>query len=183
MFFDKIYIAHHAWILSCFGPRVSVWLTTRPFSPSFWLDFSIFFIVFQIWLRLPHPSIVSIPWCVCTHPIDPMGIHLLCCVHANELTWTHDAIHYTFVAIMKDVGFHVGQEQLHALPSNTFNFSCQWIDIVLTKDDIHTSVDIVIADPTCEQIYFPDLAPPKDLLLLMQSKPKMELLWPINSSL
>jgi hypothetical protein len=47
---------------------------------------------------------------------------------------------------------------------------------VLTKDDIHTSVDIVIADPTCEQIYFPDLAPPKDLLLLMQSKPKMELL-------
>jgi len=142
MFVDKIYIAHHAWILSCFGPRVSVWLTTRPLFLSFWLDSSIFFIVVRIWYGLPHPSIVNIPWCVCTHPINPMGIHFLCCVHANKLTWTHDVIHYTFVAIMKDVGFHVGQEQLHALPSNTFNFSCQWIDIVLTKDDIRTLVDL-----------------------------------------
>jgi hypothetical protein len=47
---------------------------------------------------------------------------------------------------------------------------------VLPKDDIRTLVDVVIADPTCEQIYFPDLAPPKDLLLLMQFKPKTELL-------
>jgi hypothetical protein len=47
---------------------------------------------------------------------------------------------------------------------------------VLTKDGIHTFVDIIIADPMCEQIYFPNLAPAKDLLLLMQLKPKMEVL-------
>jgi hypothetical protein len=41
----------------------------------------------------------------------------------------------------------VGQEQLHALPSTTFNFSCRRIDIVLTKDGIYTLVDFVIADP------------------------------------
>jgi hypothetical protein len=29
---------------------------------------------------------------MCTHPIDPMGIHFLCCFHGNEHTWTHDAI-------------------------------------------------------------------------------------------
>jgi hypothetical protein len=32
--------------------------------------------------------------------------------------------------------------------SNMFNSSRPWIDIVLTKDGIHTLVDIVIANPT-----------------------------------
>jgi hypothetical protein len=146
--------------------------------PKLLIRFPIFFIVLQIWLGLPHPSIASIPWCMCTHQIDLMGIHLLCCAHANKLIWTHDAIHYTFVAIVKDVGFHVGQEQLHVLPLNTFNFSYQWIDIVFTKDDICTLIDVVIANPAYEHIYFPNFAPPKDLLLLMWFKPKMELLWP-----
>jgi hypothetical protein len=77
-----------------------------------------------------------------------MGIHFLCYVHGNELTWTHDAIHDTFVAIVWDVGFHVGQEQLHAFPLNTFNSSFQQIDIVFTKDGIHIIVDNVIANPT-----------------------------------
>jgi hypothetical protein len=42
----------------------------------------------------------------------------------------------------------MGREQLHALPSTTFNSSCQRIDIVLTKYGIHTLADIVIVDPT-----------------------------------
>ncbi len=42
-----------------------------------------------------------------------MGIHFLHCVHGNERIGTHDAIRDTFVAIVRDVGFHVGQEQLH----------------------------------------------------------------------
>jgi hypothetical protein len=29
-----------------------------------------------------------------------------------------------------------------------FNSSCEWIDIVLTKEDIHTLIDIIIIDPT-----------------------------------
>ncbi len=49
------------------------------------------------------------------HPIYLMGIHLLHCAHGNECTKTHDVIRDNFVAIMRDVGFHVGQEHLHAL--------------------------------------------------------------------
>jgi hypothetical protein len=47
---------------------------------------------------------------VCTHPINPMGIHFLCCVHGNERTRTHDVICDTFVAIVQNVGYHVGRE-------------------------------------------------------------------------
>jgi hypothetical protein len=41
----------------------------------------------------------SLPMCV-THPINPMGIHLLRCAHGNKRTSTHDAIHDTFDAIV-----------------------------------------------------------------------------------
>jgi hypothetical protein len=76
-----------------------------------------------------------------------MGIHLLHCVHDNEAMGTHDVVHDTFVAIMWDVGFHVGWKQLHVVPSTIFNSSYQQIDIMFTKDGIRTLVDIVIVDP------------------------------------
>jgi hypothetical protein len=47
-----------------------------------------------------------------------------------------------------DVGFHVKQEQLHALPSTTINSFCRWVDIVLTKYDIRTLANVAIVDPT-----------------------------------
>jgi hypothetical protein len=75
-----------------------------------------------------------------------MGIHLLCCVHGNECTGTHDAIRNTFVAITRDVGFHMGQKQLHVLPSTTFNTSCQQVNIMLTKDGIRTLANVIIVD-------------------------------------
>jgi hypothetical protein len=84
---------------------------------------------------------------MCTHPIDLVGIHVLHYAHGNEHTWTHDAVHDTFITIMWDIGFHMGQEQLHTLPSTTFNFTCWRVNIVLAKDDIHTLTDIVIVDP------------------------------------
>ncbi len=114
---------------------------------SVWLSSLIFSTTLRIWFRLPHHSIVSIFWCMCTHPIDLMGIHLLRYVHGNEGTWIHDVVRDTFVAIMWDVDFHVGWKQLHAFPSTTFNFFCRRIDIVLAKDGICTLVDVVIVDP------------------------------------
>jgi hypothetical protein len=75
----------------------------------------------QMWLKLSHPSIASLPRCVCTHTINPMGIHFLCCAHDNECMVTHDAVCDTFVAIAQDVSFHMGQEQLLMLPLPTFN--------------------------------------------------------------
>jgi hypothetical protein len=126
MLSNEIFEAHHVWILSCSGPRVGVWLTVRLVFPTFQLFFLVFFITLHMGLRLPHPLIVGILWCMCTHPINIMGIHLLHYAHGNECTRTHDAIHNTFAAIMRDVSFHVGQKQLHLLFSTTFNFSYWW---------------------------------------------------------
>jgi hypothetical protein len=98
-------------------------------------------------LGLPHPSITNIIWCVYTHPIDLMGIHLLRCVDGNECIGTHDVIHNTFAAIVWNASFHMGQKQLHALRSTTFNSFHQSVDIVFTKDDICTLANIVIVDP------------------------------------
>ncbi len=77
-----------------------------------------------------------------------MSIHLLCCAHSKEHTKTHDAIHDTFVAIMRDVDFHMGQKQLHEVFSTTFNSSRQRVDIVFIKGGICTLTNIVIANPT-----------------------------------
>jgi hypothetical protein len=98
-------------------------------------------------LGLSHPSNANIPWCECTYPIDLMGIHLLCCAHGNEHIGTHDAICNTFVIIVRNVGFHMGWKQLHALLSTTFNSFYRQVDIVFTKYDILTLADVVIADP------------------------------------
>jgi hypothetical protein len=43
---------------------------------------------------------------------------------------------------------YVGQKQLQAFPSTTFNSYHQQVDIVLTKDGISTLANIVIVDPT-----------------------------------
>ncbi len=83
---------------------------------------------------------------MCIHLIDPMGIHLLRYAHSNEHIKTHDAIHDTFAAIVRDVNFHVGQEQLHARPSITFNSFHQQINIMPTKNGIRTLADVIITD-------------------------------------
>jgi len=75
MFFNRIFEAHRARIISCSSPKVSVWLTVWPIFPSFRLASLIFSTMLWTWLGLPHPLIVNIPRCVCTHPIDPISIH------------------------------------------------------------------------------------------------------------
>jgi hypothetical protein len=146
-------IAHRARILSCFSLGVGVWFIARLVFPTFQLFFPIFSTTFRMQFELFHPSIASISQCVCTHPINPMGIHLLCCVHDNKCTRTHDVICDTFGTIVQDVDFHVRWEQLHVPPSNTFNSSCWQVDIVLTKDGIRTLVDDVNAKPTWVDLF------------------------------
>jgi hypothetical protein len=147
MFFDGISEAHYVWNLSCFSPKASVWFTTRQVFLTFQLPSLVFSIALRTWLGLPHPLIICILQCVCTHPINLMGIHFLCCVHGNEHIGTHDAIRNTFATITQNLGFHVGKKQIHALPLITFNSFRQWIDIVLTKDGICTLTNIVIVNP------------------------------------
>jgi len=75
------------------------------------------------------------------------------CVHTSyqlygypPFTWTHNIVFDNFVTIAWDVSFRMGQEQLHALPSNMFNPSRRQVDIVLTKNGIRTLIDDVITD-------------------------------------
>jgi hypothetical protein len=49
---------------------------------------------------------------------------------------------------MKDVGFHVLHEQIHILPLPYFESFHWWINIMLLIDCIHTSIDLVIVNPT-----------------------------------
>ncbi len=99
MFSNKISKTHCAQILSCFGLRVGAWFTVQLVSPTFWLSSPFFFTTLHMRLGLPHPSIGSISQCVCTHPIDSMGIHFLHCAHGNKRIGTHDAIRDTFATI------------------------------------------------------------------------------------
>jgi hypothetical protein len=70
MFSDTISKAYHVWILPCFDPKVGAWLMARPIFPTFKLFSLIISTLFQTRFILPHPSITSLPQCVCTHPID-----------------------------------------------------------------------------------------------------------------
>jgi hypothetical protein len=153
MFSNKTFEAHHAQILSCSNLGVDVWFIIWVISPTFRLSSLVFCTTFYTQLRLFYPSITNIPQCVCTHPIDPIGIHLSHGVHGNKHTKTHDVIRDTFATIAQNVGFHVGREQLHVLLSTTFNSFCWQFNIVLTRDDICTLVDIVIPNPTWANLF------------------------------
>ncbi len=74
-------------------------------------------------------------------------------IMGNERIEIHDVVCNNFVAIVWDVGFHVAREQLYMLSSNTFNSSYWWVDIVLTKDDIRTLVNVFIANPTQADLF------------------------------
>jgi hypothetical protein len=104
MFSNKILKAHHAQILSWFGPKVNIYFIIQPIFPTFQLSSQVFSTLLRTWLELSHPSIASLPWCVCAHPIDLMGIHFLLCTHGDERTRTHDAIRDTFAPIVRNVG-------------------------------------------------------------------------------
>ncbi len=65
------------------------------------LSSPVFCTTLHIQLGLPHPSIISIPRCVCTHPINLMGIHILHWIHDNKCIRTHDAIRDTFTSLHK----------------------------------------------------------------------------------
>jgi hypothetical protein len=122
MFTHDIFETHCAQILSCFGLGASTLLIIQLIFPTFFIIFPIFSTMFQTWLGLHHPSIASIFWSMCTHIIDPMGIHLLGCAHSNEHTRTHNAVHNNFAAIMRNVGFLVGTKTTTCASFNYIQF-------------------------------------------------------------
>jgi hypothetical protein len=54
-----------------------------------------------------------------------MGMHLFHYTHGGERTISHDVVQDAFVAIARNVGFHVSQEQTHVLLLPAFQFLCR----------------------------------------------------------
>jgi hypothetical protein len=59
--------------------------------------------------------------------------------------------------------------------NTTFNSFCGGIDIVFTKDGIHTLTNLHITNSTCADLFL-DLGQLKDLILQMQFQPKKEII-------
>jgi hypothetical protein len=68
--------------------------------------------------------------------------------HGGEHIASHNVVKNAFTSTVRDVGFHVLHEQTHVLLSPFFQSSCWRVDIVLSVEDIHILVDVVIAKPT-----------------------------------
>jgi hypothetical protein len=122
------------------SPKLRSWhFQTFQLSPSF------FSTSFRIQLGLPHTSIAGIFWCVHTsHRLYGYPPLTLC--SWQQTHWNPWCNSQHLGTIVRDVGFHVGQ-QLHAPLSITSNSFHQRVDIMFSKDGICTLVDIVIVDP------------------------------------
>jgi hypothetical protein len=138
----------------------------------FWLSSPFFSTI--LWTRhgVWHPSSVGILWCLRTHPIDPMGSHLLHYAHSNKYIGTCDVVHDTFVAIFVRCW----------LPHGTWTTTCgpfNHVELLLSMNQhyVHQICNLHLnycchCQNQCERIYLVNLAQLKDLLLLMQLKPK-----------
>ncbi|CAM6128572.1 unnamed protein product [Calypogeia fissa] len=111
---------------------------------------SSFIFTTSLWMRLglPHLGLFGQPSCVCGHPLDPVGTHILWCSHGSERTATHDDLHDVLAAIARDAGYHVSTEQTHVLPAVDGISDRRRVDIVFLRAGMQSFVDMVVADPT-----------------------------------
>jgi hypothetical protein len=54
---------------------------------------------------------IGVSQCICSQPLDPMGIHLFWCVHGEKTTISHDVMWDVFVTTTRNVRFHISQAQ------------------------------------------------------------------------
>ncbi|CAM6103962.1 unnamed protein product [Calypogeia fissa] len=100
-------------------------------------------------LGLPHPGLLGLqPSCVCGHPLDPIGTHILRCGHGSERTATHDDLRDVLAAIARDAGYHVSTEQTHVLSAVDGILDTRRADIVFLRAGVRALADVVVADPT-----------------------------------
>jgi len=71
-----------------------------------------------------------------------LSTHLLWCLCRNERIITHDTFQDTIPAIVLESGKHVQTEVSHLF----FRYTQWWMDILITKDDFWTLMDVIIAN-------------------------------------
>ncbi|CAM6087665.1 unnamed protein product [Calypogeia fissa] len=123
------------------------------YAPGSWLaprgpPSAIFTTSLRVRLGLLHPGFLGQPSCVCGHPLDPVGTHILRCNHGSEWTATHDDLCDVLAAIARDTGYHVSTEQTHVLPAVDGIPDRRRADIVFSRAGVWALADMVVADPT-----------------------------------
>ncbi|CAM6091882.1 unnamed protein product [Calypogeia fissa] len=105
----------------------------------------------RVRLGLPHPGLLGQPSCVCGHPVDPVGTHILRCSHGSKWTAIHNDIRDVLAAIARDVGpdvgYHVTMEETHVLSTVDGILDQRCADNVFSWAGVRALVDIVVADP------------------------------------
>ncbi|CAM6120862.1 unnamed protein product [Calypogeia fissa] len=97
--------------------------------------------------RASSSGLLGQPFCVCGHPLDPVGTHILRCSHGSERTATHDNLCDVLAAITWDTVYHVSTEQTHVLPAVDGIPDRRRVDIVFSQVGVWALVDVVVADP------------------------------------
>jgi hypothetical protein len=68
---------HQTHLRSCVG----IWLLACLIILFFHLALNVFSTTLCTRLGFSHPLVLGVSHWICNQPLDPMGIHLLCCVH------------------------------------------------------------------------------------------------------
>jgi len=147
MLFHRISKAHYAQILSCSSLGVGTMFIIQTSPPNLSIIFPNFF----------H-STSNMTWITpsfnCKYPsmhVDtshqPYGhsYFTLCSWQRAHMNSWCNSWHLYYHCVRH--WFPHGTKKLHTLPSTTFNSTCWWVNIVFTKDDIHTLTNIIIVDP------------------------------------
>jgi hypothetical protein len=133
-----------AHLRSCAGPTIWAWLLARFSTPSFRLSSTHFLATLCIYLNISHLTFLHLSQCHCYHTLNDLGIHLICCLCENDCTTTHDTLQNTIATIASKSGAHIYREVFHFFPHDTQ----RWVDIIITKDNFRTLMDVVIANLT-----------------------------------
>jgi hypothetical protein len=141
MLFDRISKAHCAWILSCSNPRACAMLTIQTDLPNLSIFFPNFF----------H-SALNVTWITpsfnCKYPSMHVHTSHWPCGYSLLTLRSWQRTHINSWCSSWHLYYHCVRHWFpHGMKTTTFNSTCQWVNIVFTKDDIHTLTNIVIVDP------------------------------------
>jgi hypothetical protein len=140
--------SHCTHLRSCVGLGVGAWLFAHLVVPPFHLASNIFSFALHTKLGLPHFLALEVTHCICGQPLNHVGTHFFCCSKGGEQTPSHNVVWNAFTSIVKGVGFYVSHEQTHVLLLPSLQSFCQWVDIMLLANGIHTLANIDIINPT-----------------------------------
>jgi hypothetical protein len=100
-------------------------------------------------LGLQHLLIASPPWCVFTHPIDLMGIHLLHCANGNKNICSSQ--HFCRHCVRNWLS--CGMRTITCISFNNVQLFSFINPYCAHQRWIHTLTNVVIGDPTCTDLF------------------------------